>query len=378
MHGATFLETYMSIRASHLLRRRFLTASLGAALFLRPGAGRAALSGVETLDTPSLMVNRPACVLLEAICAAGGRLVAVGEHGVIVYSDDHGASWTQASVPTDVTLTCVGFASPLIGWAAGHYGVILKTIDGGKTWAMQLNGIQAAQLSLAAAQAAVADHSTSAGAPLALHRASIFVGAGPSLPFLTLLVLDADNAIAFGAYRMVMRTRDGGASWADQSLSIDDRLSNTLYSAVKCASGIYIAGEAGLVFRSTDGGNNFPQVTSPSATTLFGILSAADGSLVVFGVASAVFRSTDTGNSWTPSALTAPDDLVAGHVLKSGKILIATGSGFLYASRDNGATFTQVHGIPQISILDITELDDGSLVFVGFKGVSKYPATIIS
>src|SRR5207237_10319377 len=34
--------------------------------------------------------------LLIAVATAGPRLVAVGEHGIIVLSDDRGRSWTQA------------------------------------------------------------------------------------------------------------------------------------------------------------------------------------------------------------------------------------------------------------------------------------------
>jgi hypothetical protein len=38
-----------------------------------------------------------------------------------------GRQWRQASVPVSVTLTAVSFATPQLGWAVGHAGVVLHT-----------------------------------------------------------------------------------------------------------------------------------------------------------------------------------------------------------------------------------------------------------
>jgi len=47
--------------------------------------------------------------LLLDVAHAGARLVAVGDRGHILYSDDDGASWAQAKVPTRQMLTSVFF-----------------------------------------------------------------------------------------------------------------------------------------------------------------------------------------------------------------------------------------------------------------------------
>ena len=60
----------------------------------------------------------------------------VGERGHILISDDDGASWTQAKVPTRVLLTAVHMHDERTGWAVGHDAVILRTGDGGETWTM--------------------------------------------------------------------------------------------------------------------------------------------------------------------------------------------------------------------------------------------------
>jgi photosystem II stability/assembly factor-like uncharacterized protein len=77
----------------------------------------------------AMIMPRAASSLLLDIAAAGDRLVAVGERGHILYSDDHGDSWVQTRVPTSVMLTRVFFVSGDLGWAVGHDGNILVSAE---------------------------------------------------------------------------------------------------------------------------------------------------------------------------------------------------------------------------------------------------------
>ena len=61
-------------------------------------------------------------------------LVAVGERGHVLVSQDGGAAWTQAEVPTRALLTGVHMHDAKLGWAVGHDEVVLRTQDGGATW----------------------------------------------------------------------------------------------------------------------------------------------------------------------------------------------------------------------------------------------------
>jgi len=359
-------------------RRRVLwTALIGTGILARAAvAGAATPTGIAALDTEAVRVKSPLHIFYVAITRAGDRLVAVGEHGVVIYSDDNGASWTQAAVPVNVTLTCVAFATPMIGWIAGHFGVILQTTDGGKTWVEQLNGIQVNQLALTAAQAIQPGDTTSPAFALGMKRAAFFVTLGPDKPFLTMLVLDARNVMVFGAYRMVVVTSDGGKTWSDRSLEIYDRLSHDLYSVAKIGPDIYIAAETGVVFCSTDGGQTFPQVTMPGAGTLFGVLGTRDGTVIVFGVAGSCYRSADGGKSWTPVVLATQDDITAGHVLASGAVLLACGGGQIFISKDNGVSFSAVPGLPPLPVSDFAQGADGNLVFAGGGGIFKDALTV--
>ncbi len=363
-----------------LNRRMLLVSAAGAGLFsLLPATGRAAAhTGIAALDTPSIPVKSPASVLLVAINRAGNRLVAVGEHGVIIYSDDNGLSWAQGQVPVNVTLTCVAFATPQLGWAAGHFGVILITSDAGKTWTMQLNGIQANQLTQQAAQDPAVASSACPCAALALVRAAHFMDEGPDKPFLSMLVLGPQHVMVFGAYRMTMVTTDGGKSWVDWSLHIYDKFSHNLYGAAVIGADYYLCAEEGLVFCSTDGGNTFLPLAPTSPVTLFGIMGAGDGSLIVYGVAGTCLRSTDGGQSWTTIALASQDDVTSGRVLRSGTVLLITEAGALFKSVDNGATFTLVPGVTPLPFFDLEEAADNALILVGGAGVTRLSETILN
>ena len=60
-------------------------------------AGSAAV-GVP-LNTPAMRVPVAQNGVLIDLARAGTRLVAVGERGLVLFSDDNGQSWQQAGVP---------------------------------------------------------------------------------------------------------------------------------------------------------------------------------------------------------------------------------------------------------------------------------------
>jgi len=326
-------------------------------------------TGIIALDSPAIAVKAPDKVVLIDIARAGGRLVAVGEHGVITYSDDNGLSWRQASVPVDVTLTAVRFATPNSGWAIGHYGVILHTSDGGSTWRMQLDGIQANRLTLQAAQEAVQNQEPFVGTPHALVRAAHFIEDGPDKPFLSMFAMDQNNALVFGAYRLAMRTSDGGRTWRDWSLRIADPISHNLYGAQPVGAGLCVVGEAGLVFCSDAGETNFPQVTPPTDSTLFGILSTQGGGMLVFGVAGRAFLSHDGGQSWVRVALNTNANLTAGLVTRSGQIVLGAEDGTLYSGDASGDHFHALSNIRSEPIFAMAETENGGVIAVGNTGV---------
>ena len=75
------------------------------------GAGAASAAPADPLQLPAQPSLLAAKSPLFAITSAGPRLVAVGQRGHILISDDNGAQWQQVPVPVSIDLTAVHFPS---------------------------------------------------------------------------------------------------------------------------------------------------------------------------------------------------------------------------------------------------------------------------
>ena len=104
---------------------------------------------VDLLLLPAEKFEGASSYMLTDVINVNGRMVAVGEYGHILYSDDVACNdWSQADVPVSLTLTSVYFPTDEKGWAVGHDGIVLHTKDRGKNWEKQLDGTKINELIL--------------------------------------------------------------------------------------------------------------------------------------------------------------------------------------------------------------------------------------
>ena len=115
--------------------RRFLgAAAIGCGIFFSAWAANDVLPDSGALRATTMQ----RLTLLDAE-RVGARIVAVGDRGYIVLSDDRGATWRRAKAPAEPMLTAVSFLDAQRGLAVGHDSVILLTRDGGETWTQQFS-----------------------------------------------------------------------------------------------------------------------------------------------------------------------------------------------------------------------------------------------
>jgi len=335
-------------------------------------ATAAAATVSDPASRPAMMVREPAKAYLAGLALAGRRLVAVGERGVIVLSDDSGKSWRQARVPTSASLTAVQFPSPRQGWAVGHYGVILHSEDGGETWTRQLDGAQAAQLALRDAQAASGQ---GAAAQRYLADAQRLVQDGPDKPFLGLHFSDEQNGIVVGAYNLAFRTRDGGRSWIPLMGQLDNPRGNHLYAVQAAGTAVYIAGEQGLVLRSTDGGAHFERADTGYKGSFFTVAVPGGDEVVVAGLRGNVYRSGDRGASWRKLDVPAPASITAASVRPGSSLLLANQAGQLLASSPGAQALVPLKTSALPALNDVLVHPDGSIVVATMFGARRLPAT---
>src|SRR3546814_394862 len=83
-------------------------------------AGTASAGFADPLDTPAIASALSDQHLINGLARAGDRVIAVGQRGHILLSDDDGAHWAQAKVPVSSDLTAVSFPPARDGLAVGH------------------------------------------------------------------------------------------------------------------------------------------------------------------------------------------------------------------------------------------------------------------
>jgi photosystem II stability/assembly factor-like uncharacterized protein len=322
-----------------------------------------------TLKIPSILIVNPQISLYNAIALAGDRLVAVGEGGRIILSDDNGVSWRQVETPTSVTLTNVRFASPTTGWATGNMGVILQTVDAGRSWHMQFDGVQANQALLAAAQAdaasATPDKATAQANLLSVQE---IAGGGPSNPFLDVLPLSAQNLMIVGAYGMAFTSTNGGQSFQPITDAIPNPNGLHIYKIIQDGDQLILAGEQGLLLARNAAGV-FTTLTSTAPGTFFGGMKSAGGAMLVYGLQGMIMRSMDDGKTWQQVTSPTNASIDCGIILKDGTILLGDQVGDILLSKDDGKNFSMtVVGEPVVAL---AQAADGAIVMAGSEKVSR-------
>ena len=357
-----------------LSRRRVLAWALAGA-----AGSRAATSPdvADVLQRPATIGPRAQAGMMLAIARAGARLVAAGERGIVLLSDDHGATWRQARVPVSVSLTALQFVDATHGWAAGHSGAVLSTADGGATWTLRLDGLQAARIEQQGAHAQAEE--TGASGDTVRKRvaeADRLVADGPDKPFLDVRFFDARRGLVVGAYGLAFATEDGGQHWTSWIGRLPNRRGNHLYRIATAGRRLFIVGEQGLVLRSDDGGAAFAAVETPYAGTWFGAQADRDGGLLVFGLRGNAWASADGATQWARLDLGTPNTLVDAAALADGRLLLVdqSGQGFVDAGADSGHDFKRLAAGFGVPVSAVVQAADGGLVAATPLGLRRIVA----
>lgn len=313
----------------------------------------ASLSGsVAAAATPRSAVDRPAVVsakasrsLLIDLAQAGTRLVAVGDRGHIIFSDDQGKTWTQAKVPVSVMLTSVHFPNAQEGWAVGHNGVILYSSDAGANWQLQ--------------RADKDSNSEKAGAPL-----------------LGVWFADNQNGYAVGAYGYFLATHDGGTTWSNNASALKNTDGWHL-NAIHGMSGtptVFIVGEHGVLFRSMDRGVTWSALASPFDGSFFGVAPISPDLVLIFGLQGRLFASSNLGAQWHQIQTGVTSGLNAATLLDDGRIIVAGNAGVVLAAKDRSLNMIPETRSDRQSITAVLPLRGNGLLTAGDGGVKSLPA----
>lgn len=371
------------------MARRWTCKTLGAACLGLSMAwfAPAAFALADIIETPARQTDLAPTNLLNDAVLAGDRIVAVGERGHIIYSDDDGQTWTQGSVPVAVTLTAVDFGSNTHGWAVGHSGVVLHTEDAGESWSLQLTGVDASELAIASKEEQIAamegdieeaPESEKGDLEWALddliftmENMQSDLDIGPVNPLLGVWFENDQHGFVVGAYGMILRTQDGGETWSDWAPKIENARNFHLNSIAHITGGaLAIVGEAGQIHVSVNNGDTWERRESPYPGSLFGVIGTGQvNEILAFGLRGNMLFSTDLGKNWRMVPNSAGATLNDGAVADDGRITLVGNGGTVLMSGNGADSFREHFRSDRAGVMSVVPVSGTNLLIVGESGV---------
>lgn len=244
--------------------------------------------------------------------------------GKIYKTGDGGKSWAlqyaRATSAANLPLVQLLFTSASVGYAVGGSlacngsgctppgGLILKTTDGGSTWAVVYQASNAVIAALAVnSTGELLAIANDAGARIlkSTDAGATWVPVS-SWPYqLTKIASDRNRGYCTSAKGTIIRSTDSGASWAEAA-----RFTYPYLNALAFSTGVgFCATGYGPVYRTTDDGMSWT-LTAPSSFSAEVIDALTPTSCLIFGAgrysggdfgtfSGSLRQTTDGGSSWT-------------------------------------------------------------------------------
>jgi photosystem II stability/assembly factor-like uncharacterized protein len=353
----------------------------------------AATPAAAATVTSEMMPGATTKALILDFAESGSRAIAVGERGQILVSESR-TDWRQIDkVPTRANLNAVAAVGDQ-AWAVGHDGTIVHSADGGLTWTLQRSD------------------------PWRPLGETDEFDPRQGVPLLDVLMLDARNGIAVGAYSLMLRTTDGGATWtqvstaaavadeavadapedaapvdaegtdaaaedednwtfSDEDLELEDETDPHLNAIARTGSGaLIVVGERGAAFRSRDGGLTWERLQLPYQGSMFGVIGYEGERVLAFGMRGNAFESSDLGATWTTVDTGTELTLMGGVALPDGGAALVGANGVVLHRASASAPialYTYQTPSQETPVLSgVLAQGSTSLVVSGEKGVGQF------
>lgn len=228
--------------------------------------------------------------------------LAVGSSGTLYRSENSGAVWKPAYLPTGRSFYGVShYGNNAI--VVGSNGEVHISGDKGKTWKKATSGV-----------------------PNTLES----------------VVIDSSNAIAVGSSGTVIHSTNAGTSWTKVTAPGAPSSFSTLYGVSMKKTIAIAVGSSGWIIRSTDSGKTWTQVGKGVTTsTLRGVYYyPLNDTVVAVGLSGTILYSSDSGATWTKATSSGTSSTLYGVGADYGDVFVTGSSGTSLKSGDRGKTWT--------------------------------------
>ena len=239
------------------------------------------------------------CNMRDAALPTNSITYVLCEQGLLLVTNDDGATWAQRKIASTGTLRAVAFLDVNRGLTVGDGGAILATADAGRTWQPRVSGTteNLTDIQMVGEEGWIAGYDG-----VMLHTADggktwSKENTGQSLSLEALYFLDARNGWAVGWSAMVLHTVDGGKKW--QQVKIPGAQWSLSSIDFPDAKNGWISGFAGQLYRTKDGGATWEAKKTPVSgwLTSVGFDAAKRGWITTDA---GFLLSEDGGETWKP------------------------------------------------------------------------------
>jgi photosystem II stability/assembly factor-like uncharacterized protein len=223
------------------------------------------------------------------MCYSGqGRYWFVGDNGLILHSIDSAKTWKSLSGISGRQYSSMIFTTSDSGWAGGG-GVLIRTTNGGAKW----EDVPGFYDYLNHAIPSLVDM-ISYYVIYSLHFINSKTG------WLSVLAMYVNGS----HHTFILKTTDGGLTWITQDILYNTYRRLVSFNFVSPQIGYcsgYIENESGLVYKTTNGGNNWTLIKRDTLTRFYSSFFINKDTGWVGGLknsSGALYKTTDGGISW--------------------------------------------------------------------------------
>ncbi len=229
------------------------------------------------------------------------KLMAVGEGGTIVTTENNGVSWSNIFHRKlyRTKFNSVYFPDLNNGWIVGDSGVVIRTRDGGKSWE------EYKKLSLT-------------------NKLKRIIFINTQVGWIT------------GERGLVLKTNDAGANWHKQISPIERTLNSIFFISESLG---WVCGDIGALIRTTNGGTSWDSIISYSFSDFndikfinqqYGFLAGSNGS---------IRRTTNGGIDWINVNTSTSNSFNSISTISSNNVIITGDQGNVIYSNNGGLSW---------------------------------------
>lgn len=291
----------------------------------------------------------------------------VGYPGLLLRSDNEGASFSRVSIPTNDALFAIDFNASGVGAAVGRSGLVLVTEDHGSTWKKY------AAFGVPKPKTEEEGH---AETPAHLFGVN---------------VLDNGHIVAVGDFGTIVVSKDRGATFQKRTFSVGvepfaggnagaigglseeeetaGAIEEARLGAVSFADSQtgYAVGEFGLILRTQDGGETWTRQASNTGKLLFSVHARAKAQVVVVGSEGTLLESADGGTTWQ-TASTGQTLHLFDVRCEGARCAFSGQEGSVFIRDEPGASLRRVQTAALAPLSGITFVGTNGWVVVGSRG----------